>query len=230
MVSNLARSAYAKGTCLPVTSLTNATPAGDTGSDQLEFPDNRLLASLCGYASRNLAQIEQATGTQIVQQGNRLDLHGAPDDRQRAAEVLADLYERLEAGREIEPGDIDAALRIGPRPVPSEMRDGMSRGDQLEMFKPGALEIKTRKKLVEPRTKAQIAYVQALMRHELAFGIGPAGTGKTYLAVAVAVSKFIGGEVDRIILSRPAVEAGRAPGFFARRYEGQGRSLYAAAL
>ena len=77
----------------------------------------------------------------------------------------------------------------------------------------GDIEIKTRKKTVEPRTIAQKDYVKALHRHELSFGIGPAGTGKTYLAVAVAVSKFISGEVDRIIFSRPAVEAGEKLGY-----------------
>ena len=86
-------------------------------------------------------------------------------------------------------------------------------GDQLEMFTAGRVEIKTRKKLVEPRTEAQKAYVRSLFNHELVFGIGPAGTGKTYLAVAVAVNMFIGGHVDRIILSRPAVEAGERLGF-----------------
>ena len=84
---------------------------------------------------------------------------------------------------------------------------------QMEMFRGGAVEIKTRKKLVEPRTEAQKAYVEALFKNELAFGIGPAGTGKTYLAVAVGVSMFITGRVDKIILSRPAVEAGERLGF-----------------
>ena len=84
---------------------------------------------------------------------------------------------------------------------------------QMEMFRSGAVEIKTRKKLVEPRTEAQKAYVEALFKNELSFGIGPAGTGKTYLAVAVGVSMFITGRVDKIILSRPAVEAGERLGF-----------------
>jgi phosphate starvation-inducible PhoH-like protein len=84
---------------------------------------------------------------------------------------------------------------------------------QMEMFRGGAVEIKTRKKLVEPRTEAQKAYVEALFKNELCFGIGPAGTGKTYLAVAVGVSMFITGRVDKIILSRPAVEAGERLGF-----------------
>ncbi|NRB35342.1 MAG: PhoH family protein, partial [Rhodobacteraceae bacterium] len=93
--------------------------------------------------------------------------------------------------------------------TPQDTRDGQ----QFEMFKGGPVEIKTRKKLIEPRTDAQKAYVQSLFKHEMAFGIGPAGTGKTYLAVAVGVSMFITGQVDRIILSRPAVEAGERLGF-----------------
>jgi phosphate starvation-inducible PhoH-like protein len=90
---------------------------------------------------------------------------------------------------------------------------GARDGDQMEMFGAGALEIGTRKKTVEPRTPAQADYVRNLFKHELAFGIGPAGTGKTYLAVAVAVNQMINGHVDKIILSRPAVEAGERLGF-----------------
>ena len=84
---------------------------------------------------------------------------------------------------------------------------------QLDMFSGEPLEIRTRRKLVEPRTAAQTAYVRNLFRNELVFGIGPAGTGKTYLAVAAAVAMFIEGHVDRIVLSRPAVEAGERLGF-----------------
>ena len=101
-------------------------------------------------------------------------------------------------------GDIDAVVRLGNSGEDTGTRDG----DQMEMFQTGDLEIKTRKKTVEPRTKAQQDYVRALYGHELAFGIGPAGTGKTYLAVAVGVNMFLNGQVDKIILSRPAVEAG----------------------
>ena len=106
-----------------------------------------------------------------------------------------------------------------PADVTAELRMNMVGGDagradqQMEMFRSGAVEIKTRKKLVEPRTEAQKAYVEALFKNELSFGIGPAGTGKTYLAVAVGVSMFITGRVDKIILSRPAVEAGERLGF-----------------
>ncbi len=176
----------------------------------IEFPDNRLLIDLCGEYDRNLADIEQKTGVQIVRRGNQLAIMGEKDSRRQAGEVLQALYERLETGRDVETGDIDRELRLGGG---GDSYTGARDGDQLEMFKGGKVEIKTRKKLVEPRTAAQQAYVQALFENELAFGIGPAGTGKTYLAVAVGVNMFIGGHVDRIILSRPAVEAGERLGF-----------------
>ena len=172
---------------------------------QLEFPDNRLLIDLCGEYDRNLADIESKTGVQIVRRGNLLSVMGEPDAQAQAAEVLRALYARLEAGREVGTGDIDRELRLGGEET--------GPGDQLEMFRGGKVEIKTRKKLIEPRTAAQKVYVQNLFDKELNFGIGPAGTGKTYLAVAVGVSMFIGGHVDKIILSRPAVEAGERLGF-----------------
>ncbi|MFV0513728.1 MAG: PhoH family protein [Jhaorihella sp.] len=175
----------------------------------IEFPDNRLLIDLCGEYDRNLADIEQRTGVQIVRRGNQLSVMGDGAARRQAIEVLEALYDRLEAGRAVEPGDIDRELRMGAAGEAAGRNDG----EQLEMFRGGKVEIKTRKKLVEPRTDAQRAYVLSLYENELAFGIGPAGTGKTYLAVAVGVSMFIGGHVDRIILSRPAVEAGERLGF-----------------
>ena len=193
----------ATGTLTPPT-----TPAEATET-LLEFPDNRLLIDLCGEFDRNLAQIEAALEVQILRRGNQLAVIGEPDSRTRAADVLEGLYQKLEAGRTIDKGEIDAEIRMGP----SEPDTGSRDGDQMELFQGGRVEIKTRKKLVEPRTEAQKAYVRALYSNELAFGIGPAGTGKTYLAVAVGVSMFIGGHVDKIILSRPAVEAGERLGF-----------------
>jgi len=173
----------------------------------IEFPDNRLLIDLCGEYDRNLADIERKLGVQILRRGNQLAIHGEPESREQAAQVLRALYTRLEAGRAVESGDIDRELRMGGTEAP------MSPGDQLEMFRGGKIEIKTRKKMVEPRTDAQKAYVRSLFENELCFGIGPAGTGKTYLAVAVGVTMFISGQVDKIILSRPAVEAGERLGF-----------------
>ncbi|TDT74208.1 phosphate starvation-inducible protein PhoH [Litoreibacter halocynthiae] len=172
----------------------------------LEFPDNRLLIDLCGEFDRNLAQIEQVLGVQIVRRGNQLAVMG--EAMEKAVAVLEALYMRLEGGRSVEMADIEAEIRMGRSADNTGIRDG----DQIEMFNAG-VEIKTRKKTVEPRTQAQKDYVTSLFNNELAFGIGPAGTGKTYLAVAVGVSLFITGKVDKIILSRPAVEAGERLGF-----------------
>ncbi len=173
----------------------------------VEFPDNFLLIDLCGEYDRNLADIEKSMGVQILRRGNQLAIIGDAESAEGARDVLTSLYQRLEEGRSVEPGDVDRELRMGTSDAAPD------KGDQLEMFKGGRVEIKTRKKPVEPRTDAQKAYVSALFNNELAFGIGPAGTGKTYLAVAVGVSMFIEGHVDRIILSRPAVEAGEKLGY-----------------
>ncbi|WP_127903990.1 PhoH family protein [Solirhodobacter olei] len=176
----------------------------------LEFPDNRLMIDLCGQFDRNLAQIEHQLGVQIVRRGNQLSVAGDGAARAQASIVLRTLYARLEAGRPLEAGDVDAAIRLGG---PARDDGATTPADQLEMFQGGRVEIRTRRKIVEPRTEAQRDYVRALYANELAFGIGPAGTGKTYLAVAVGVSMLIGGHVDKIILSRPAVEAGERLGF-----------------
>ncbi|WP_349295746.1 PhoH family protein (plasmid) [Thioclava sp. 'Guangxiensis'] len=180
----------------------------DARETLLEFPDNKLLIDLCGEFDRNLAQVEQALAVHILRRGNQLAVVGAPEAQAQAAAVLQHLYQRLEAQKPIETGDIDAALRA------TELGQGStSFEDQLEMFAKGHYEIRTRKKQVEPRTEAQKAYVRNLFENEMAFGIGPAGTGKTYLAVAVGVTMLISGEVDKILLSRPAVEAGERLGF-----------------
>lgn len=175
----------------------------------LEFPDNRLLIDLCGAYDAHLAAVEKALEVQIVRRGNQLSILGDTDAAAQAAGVLNTLYARLEGGRSVEQAEVDSLLRMGN----SGAGTGVRAGDQLEMPIPGGIEIQTRKKRVEPRTEAQKAYVQSLFDNELAFGIGPAGTGKTYLAVAVGVSMFIGGHVDKIILSRPAVEAGEKLGY-----------------
>ena len=175
----------------------------------IEFPDNRLLIDLCGAYDQHLAAIEKALDVQIIRRGNQLAILGSAAGLDEVTEILKALYQRLEAGRTIEPGDIDRELRMQ-----GDGENGVDRKvDQLEMFSGEKFEIKTRKKIIEPRTDGQKAYVASLFSNELAFGIGPAGTGKTYLAVAVGVSMFIAGKVDKIILSRPAVEAGEKLGY-----------------
>jgi phosphate starvation-inducible PhoH-like protein len=175
---------------------------------RIEFPDNRLLAKLCGEYDRNLTTIETELFVQIIRRGNQLVLIGDDESLASAVSILQSLYNRIEQGRDVLPVDVVTALRMNSAIV-SDKRNAK----QLIMFKDSNIEIKTRKKIIEPRTEAQSSYVKSLFNHELAFGIGPAGTGKTYLAVAVAVSMFISGRVDKIILSRPAVEAGERLGF-----------------
>ena len=189
-----------------ISALTPPTKPEDMVETILEFPDNRLLIDLCGEFDRNLAQIEHQMGVHILRRGNRLAVIGDKGARDQAAAVLRSLYARLEGGRPVAAGDVDGALRMG-RPVAPAPE-----GEQIELFNPG-MELRTRKKPIEPRTEAQKAYVANLFAHELGFGIGPAGTGKTYLAVAVGVTMFISGAVEKIVLSRPAVEAGERLGF-----------------
>jgi len=186
------------------------TTSHSEGSEALvEFSDNRLLIDLCGEFDRNLAQIEQALDITILRKGNNLVLLGPEADTARGAALLRALYERLEQGRTVTPADIDAALRLERPEIERRAPDAR----QFDLFGGGEMEIRTRKRVVEPRSPAQRAYVKALFRDQLVFGIGPAGTGKTYLAVAVAVAMFIEGAIDRIVLSRPAVEAGERLGF-----------------
>ena len=177
----------------------------------IKFPDNRLLIDLCGEFDKNIAEIEQKLALQIVRRGNELNLFGDEISRSAGKIVLESLYNRLENGKSLDTGDLDRELRgiSGSKNLENDTQTDK----QIEMFKRSNFEIKTRKKTIEPRTNAQKAFTSSLLKRELVFGIGPAGTGKTYLAVAVAVSKFINGEVDRIVLSRPALEAGEKLGY-----------------
>ncbi|MEL6434182.1 MAG: PhoH family protein [Pseudomonadota bacterium] len=188
--------------------LTPQTNPSEIHETVVEFPDNLLLIDLCGEYDRNIAEVEKSLAVQILRRGNVLTIIGDPDASAIAKDVLHSLYQRLEQGRSVEHGDVDRELRMVG--VSANVTDP---DDQMEMFSGDRFEIKTRKKPVEPRTDAQKAYVKSLFTNDLAFGIGPAGTGKTYLAVAAGVSMFIMGHVDRIILSRPAVEAGEKLGY-----------------
>ncbi|MCF3974628.1 PhoH family protein [Paracoccus salsus] len=189
--------------------LTPTPPVATHPSETLlEFPDNRLLIDLCGANDRHLARIEEALGIHILRRGNQLAVVGGPEAQAEAAQLLRGLYGRLEQGKAVSLAEVEAALRMG-----IDGTTETSPAEQIEMFSAGNYELRTRKKSVEPRTDAQKSYVRALFENELAFGIGPAGTGKTYLAVAVGVTMLINGHVDKIILSRPAVEAGERLGF-----------------
>ena len=175
----------------------------------LDFPDNRLLIDLCGEYDKNLARLEQILPIQIIRRGNQLVIHGEDLVVSNAKAILNALYQRLESVINLEQSEIERAMSTLDR----ERAKHQVFPNDLDSFSSDSVSIKTRKKTVETRTFAQKAYLKSLQSHELSFGIGPAGTGKTYIAVAVAVSKLISGEVDRIIFSRPAVEAGEKLGY-----------------
>src|SRR5215510_9075880 len=178
----------------------------NTAQIVLMFDDNRLASILFGQYGQNLALIERRLGVVANSRGNQVTVEGAREACDQARRVLESLYERLKRGDDLVPGDVEGTIRLA-----------LSQGSLFD-FDPTAArqsfeEINLRKRRVRARTAAQDAYVRALKRHTLVFSTGPAGTGKTWLAVAYAVQLFERKEVDRIILSRPAVEAGERLGF-----------------
>jgi phosphate starvation-inducible PhoH-like protein len=182
----------------------------------IDFDDNRLLAALCGEYDRYLARIEQQLSVTVAPRGNRLAIAGSPAAREAAEAVLHELYGRLKRGQDLESGDIDGAIRMaltGVQGKPGERNGDARKGGKRIAMASDFPALITRKRPVTPRSANQGAYLRALESHELVFGLGPAGTGKTYLAVAMAVTMLLSGRVDRIILSRPAVEAGERLGF-----------------
>ncbi len=170
----------------------------------VDFDDNRLLTELFGYHDRHLARIEQKLGVSLNPRGNRVAIEGAAHSQRVAKAVLDRLYARLKKGLEVDQGEVDGAIR---------MAEAAAGGGEAAAAATDESQIRTRKRIITPRSPTQAEYVRALYSHELVFALGPAGTGKTYLAVAVAVSMLLSGQVDRIILSRPAVEAGEHLGF-----------------
>ena len=174
----------------------------------LEFDDYGLLPLLFGEHDQNLLRIEQQLSVSIASRGNHLQVSGSEDAVERASVALGALYDRLRKGLDVGNGEVDAAVRMVRL-----SSSGSDRTADAGAIYSEDLAIVTRKRTISPRSPGQTAYVEALSRHEIVFGIGPAGTGKTYLAVAKAVSMLIKGEIERIILSRPAVEAGERLGF-----------------
>ena len=174
----------------------------------MEFDNNRLLPELYGEHGRNLVRIEQALSVSIANRGNQVFVSGDATARARAELVLNTLYHQLETGGQIGGGDVDGAVRLSL---------GGTAADNVPADKPRRLDkldsLRTNRREVVARSTRQAAYIKALLTSELVVGTGPAGTGKTYLAVAAAAAMLVEGRVDRIILSRPAVEAGESLGF-----------------
>jgi phosphate starvation-inducible PhoH-like protein len=178
----------------------------------LDFEENNLLSSLFGQHDENLSRVEQVLGVEAVSRGNRVVIVGVKEPCEVAANTLRALYNRLKTGLLVELGDVDGAIRFAANKVKLEV--GTYSSSQKEAMQSlGEQKIITRNRTITPRTLPQAEYISQIKSHEMTFGVGPAGTGKTYLAVAIAVSKLIIGEVDRIILTRPAVEAGENLGF-----------------
>ncbi|WP_420144957.1 PhoH family protein [Sphingobium sp.] len=173
---------------------------------EVTFDRPHLLTTLFGQYDQNLVAIENRLGVYIAARGNKLQIEGEAEAAARARDVMTGLYNRIVAGQEIDAGAVEAVIAMSSEPT----LDGIIRHDVAE---PPKVMIRTRKKTIVPRSATQVAYMEALNRNDIIFALGPAGTGKTYLAVAQAVSQLITGSVDRLILSRPAVEAGEKLGF-----------------
>ncbi len=171
-------------------------------------PDKpQRLASLCGRHNEHIHQIEERLGLRITSRGNVFTLTGTPEAMSQGSAVLESLYRETAAATILTPEQVHLAL--AEFPVLSTPAD-----EQAEPFELShELVLRTPKMSVKPRTPHQNLYVQSIMKHDINFGIGPAGTGKTYLAVACAVEALVGEHVERILLVRPAVEAGEKLGF-----------------
>ena len=173
---------------------------------ELDFDQPYLLGPLFGDYDRHLVMIEDRLGVHINARGNRVMIEGEPDSAARARDVLVGLYNRLDQGQDVDAAAVEAVIGMANQPA----LDGIIAAD---VAKPSSVMIRTRKKTIVPRSTTQTKYMEALGRDDMIFALGPAGTGKTYLAVAQAVAMLISGQVDRLILSRPAVEAGERLGF-----------------
>ena len=196
------------GSAAPVSRIPAASGASDMAHVVLTYEDNRLAGSLFGQFDENLALVEQKLRVDARARGNKVEIRGDQTACEQARRALDMLYERLQGGAEIGPKDVEGAIRMA-----------IVQDDQLSLptletkGRISLAQISTRRRTIHARTPTQDAYMRALDRSELVFGIGPAGTGKTYLAVAHAAQLLERGQVERIILSRPAVEAGERLGF-----------------
>ena len=171
----------------------------------MTFEDNRRLPLLYGEHNVNLARIERQLGVQLAVRGNMVGIAGPTDATEKARDVLSELWRRTATDQPVGAAEIDEALRTAVSDNPDWKTQAS--GDS------GGGVIRTRRRTISARSPTQAEYLRAMAQSELVFGLGPAGTGKTYLAVAEAVSLLQSGRIDRIVVSRPAVEAGERLGF-----------------
>ena len=174
----------------------------------LTFDNNKHASTLFGQFEENISQIEKKLGVDIRSKGNQLTVSGEPSSTEKARRALDSLYAMVRAGHAIAGSDVDGAIRMAIASFEQPSLPTMETKSRMSLS-----QISTRKRTIHARTPTQNAYMRALDKSELVFGVGPAGTGKTYLAVAHAAMLLERGAVERIILSRPAVEAGERLGF-----------------
>ena len=179
---------------------------GERSRAELSFDKPQLLPRLFGEFDSNLLALEERLGVYITARGDRVQVEGTAEAVAHAREVLNDLHTRVIRGEEIDTGLIDAVIAMSSEPT----LVGIVR-QESDAAPP--IMIRTRRKTIVPRSLNQAHYMRQLVSNDMIFALGPAGTGKTYLAVAQAVAQLITGSVQRLILSRPAVEAGEKLGF-----------------
>jgi phosphate starvation-inducible PhoH-like protein len=177
--------------------------ANGSGELILTFDDNALLQNLCGERNSNLKLIEKALQVKLSLRGDQITLFGEESDVKLAKRVLEELYGLLSEGYPLYPSDVNHAIQILSGKFKARLKD---------IFL-DAVYVTSKKRIITPKSLAQKEYIEAIRSYDIVFGIGPAGTGKTYLAMATAISALNGGEINRIILVRPAVEAGEKLGF-----------------
>ena len=180
-------------------------PPPERGRTELEFEEATVLGALFGQFDANLVQIENRLGVFISARGTRVQIEGPEDAVARARDVLKGMHQRILSGQELDAGAVESLIAMSNEPTLEGIITGSGETPPIM--------IRTRKKTIVPRSAMQIDYMRALAKDDIIFALGPAGTGKTYVAVAQAVSQLITGSVQRLILSRPAVEAGERLGF-----------------
>jgi phosphate starvation-inducible PhoH-like protein len=182
--------------------------SGERSRIELLFDKPQALSRLFGQYDQNLVALENRLGVYITARGNKIGLEGTAEQVAMARDVLHDLYARIQRGEDVDTGLVDASIAMTSEPTLT----GIIRADAGGGGAPPVM-IRTRKKTIVPRTPAQAHYMRELVNNDIIFALGPAGTGKTYIAVAQAVQQLITGSIQRLILSRPAVEAGEKLGF-----------------
>lgn len=180
--------------------------SGDRSRTELSFDRPQLMPQLFGEFDRNLLLIENRLGVYITARGNKVGIEGTAEAVAQARDVLTNLYNRIVRGEIIDTGLIELVITQSAEPTLAGIISA-------ESSAPPSIMIRTRKKTIVPRTVAQAHYMRELLNNDIIFALGPAGTGKTYIAVAQAVAQLITGSIQRLILSRPAVEAGEKLGF-----------------